>query len=174
MGSWGGSPMEDWMETEIDPREPRSFPQSTLLSVRQNSWKSHWNGQDHVNYVEYKDKTKEKIEVKNWEIYDAEYWYEFRHRDTICPQIPTGIAAACDWALNSKCLFGDTSPNNRPKTIFVHTYMLPHFHESTLRFMNQTDRFVLVTGVRLALALALALIGLFRALAVDSYVILLL
>ena len=40
-----------------------------------------------------------------------------------CPMEPTGIAATCDWALLVPCLFGDiTKP---PKTVFVHTLMLP-------------------------------------------------
>lgn len=40
-----------------------------------------------------------------------------------CPMIPTGIAAACDWAFMVPCLFGDvTKP---PETIFVRTLMLP-------------------------------------------------
>ena len=41
-----------------------------------------------------------------------------------------GISAACDWALMVPCLFGN--PYKAPRTIFVMTYMLPHFVESTL------------------------------------------
>jgi hypothetical protein len=58
--------------------------------------------------------------------------------------VPFGIAATCDWALLVPCLFGDVS--RPPKTIFVHNYMLSHFVESTLNFMDPTYRFVLVTA----------------------------
>ncbi len=62
-----------------------------------------------------------------------------------CPQEPRGIAAACDWALMIPCLFGDiTKP---PRTIFVNSYMLPHFAESTLRLLpNKSWEFVVVSG----------------------------
>ena len=58
--------------------------------------------------------------------------------------IPHGIAATADWALMVPCLFGDIS--KPPNTIFVHNYMLSHFTDSTLRFMNSSYRFVLISG----------------------------
>ena len=49
-----------------------------------------------------------------------------------CPQVPMGLAAACDWALMVPCLFGDvTKP---PSTVFVHTLMLPVRHIPLLIF----------------------------------------
>ena len=56
-----------------------------------------------------------------------------------------GIATQCDWALVVPCLY-TADPFVSPKTIFVHTYMLSHFVESTLYFMDHSYRFVLVTG----------------------------
>lgn len=58
--------------------------------------------------------------------------------------MPLGISTQVDWALMVPCMFGD--PNKPPSTIFVHNYMLPHFIESTLHFMDPTYRFVLVSG----------------------------
>lgn len=58
--------------------------------------------------------------------------------------LPRGIATMVDWALMVPCLFGN--PNVAPKTIFVHTYMLSHFVESTLSFMDPSYRFVLITA----------------------------
>ena len=53
-----------------------------------------------------------------------------------CPQVPMGLAAACDWALMVPCLFGDvTKP---PSTIFVHTLMLPVRHIPQLTFKSFT------------------------------------
>ena len=61
-----------------------------------------------------------------------------------CPVIPSGFSTYCDWAHMIPCIFGD--PYKQPKIIFVHTYMLPHFLESTLTFMNKTWKFILVSG----------------------------
>lgn len=57
---------------------------------------------------------------------------------------PSGISTQFDWTFTVPCMFGD--PNKAPSTIFVVSYMLPHFIESTLHFMDPTYRFVLVSG----------------------------
>jgi len=57
---------------------------------------------------------------------------------------PRGIAAVAGWALLVPCMFGNMK--TPPKTIFVHTYMLSHFVENVLRYMNTDYRFVLITG----------------------------
>lgn len=57
---------------------------------------------------------------------------------------PRGIATRTDWSFMIPCIFGN--PHNAPRTIFVHHYMLSHFIESTLRFMDPSFRFVLITG----------------------------
>lgn len=74
------------------------------------------------------------------------YWYETRDKFVMCPSTPIGIATQCDWALMIPCLFTGPNPYVSPKTIFVHTPMLPHFVESTLKFMNESHRFVLVSA----------------------------
>ena len=97
-------------------------------------------------------------DIGNWELWANRYWYETRIVNTSCPMVPVGIAAACDWALMVPCLF--TGPNvlmnvsdsawRAPRTIFVHTYMLPHFVESTLGRIEgrlpKDTRFVVVTA----------------------------
>jgi len=129
--------IEDELETQIDSREPRSFvaTQFTLLNVRQN------------NFDEYEcmvEGEMTSIFVPNWETFATGYWYEYRGTNCTCPMTPRGIAAMVDWALLVPCLFGNI--NQPPKTIFVHNYMLSHFVESTLYFMNPNYRFVLITG----------------------------
>jgi len=84
------------------------------------------------------------INVPNWETYTEGWWYETRLVNATCPVEPVGIAATVDWALMPLCLFGN--PESVPRTVYVHTLMLPHFAESTLRFMRKTDRFVLVSS----------------------------
>ncbi len=59
--------------------------------------------------------------------------------------VPSGISAQTDWTLMIPCMF-TADPHKPPNTIFVNTYMLPHFIESTLHFMDPTYRFVLLTG----------------------------
>jgi hypothetical protein len=131
------TPQEDHYETEIDPREPRSFKSWEMHSVRQTGF----NEMTHHDTVNKVDST---IRVPNWEVFATSYWYETRIGNISCPITPQGIAATCDWALMVPCLFGDiTKP---PKTFFVHTLMLPHFAESTLHGMNDTWRFVLLSG----------------------------
>jgi hypothetical protein len=61
-----------------------------------------------------------------------------------CPVLPSCISAYSDWAHTIPCVFGD--PFKAPKIIFVHTYMLPHFKESTLNFMNKSWEFILISG----------------------------
>jgi hypothetical protein len=84
------------------------------------------------------------VNVPNWEVYTEKWWYETRLINATCPVEPIGIAATTDWSLMQLCLFGN--PEVPPRTIYVHTLMLPHFAESTLRFMRKTDRFVLVSS----------------------------
>lgn len=57
---------------------------------------------------------------------------------------PSGISTNFDWVLMVPCMFGN--PLKPPSTIFVHNYMLPHFIESTLNFMDPSYRFVLVSA----------------------------
>jgi hypothetical protein len=123
------TPLEDHYETEIDPREPRSFKSWEMHSVRQKYEPKFTSISHHDPYGEG---------------FANKYWYETRNVSMSCPMKPQGIAATFDWALMIPCLFGDmTKP---PKTIFVHTLMLPHFAESTLPFMNDSFRFVLISG----------------------------
>ena len=131
------TPEEDHYETEIDPREPRSFKSWEMHSVRQTAFKEmiHHDALNKVDNI---------IQIRNFEVFATSYWYETRIVNMSCPMTPQGIAATCDWALMVPCLFGDmTKP---PKTVFVHTLMLPHFAESTLNGMNNTWRFVLLSG----------------------------
>eukprot|EP01034_Spumella_vulgaris_P040166 gene40166-49674_t len=58
---------------------------------------------------------------------------------------PSGIAAECDWAMEVPCLY-TANPRVSPKFFHVHTYMLPHFVESTLNFMDPSYRFILVSS----------------------------
>ena len=130
--------IEDHLETEIDPREPRSFKrrQYRTLCVRQDSF--------HIMENNRPDGSKVPMNIGNWEVWAFRYWYETRIPNTTCPQLPRGIAAETDWSLMVPCLFGDV--NKPPRTIYVHTYMLPHFVESTLHFMDPSYRFVLITA----------------------------
>jgi hypothetical protein len=132
------SEIEDQLETQIDPREPRSFHRyyTTLLSVRLPGFSSV------IRYLP--DGRNESYGIGSWEIFAKRYWYEMRIENASCEQIPAGIAATCDWALLVPCLFGDVS--RPPNTIFVQHYMLSHFVESTLKFMDSSYRFVLVSG----------------------------
>lgn len=57
---------------------------------------------------------------------------------------PNGVATFADWAQTVPCIFGDHT--QQPGIVFVHTYMLPHFVETTLQRMNKSWAFVLVTG----------------------------
>lgn len=122
---------DDWYETQIDPRIPRSFPQEDKLMTRQRGFHT-------INT------TAGALHVNNWELWAQHYWYEYKPEGMECPDTPVGIAAATDWTLTIPCLFGDIS--QKPRTIFVNTLMLPHFAESTLRFMPHDVRFVLVSG----------------------------
>lgn len=135
----GGSSIENSLETQIDNRIPSSFRQRepiNLLMIRQPGFSNIYSMQDgHIV----------TIPVSNWELYAHDYWYEFRTFNMSCPQLPRGIAAFCDWALMVPCLFGDvTKP---PRTIFVQTFMLPHFVESTMQFLpNKSWEFILISG----------------------------
>lgn len=128
---------EDRLETEIDPRIPRSFTE--------NLYEYQWTRQDSFQYVSYFDKdgneNKQYVSFQRWA---WNYWYETRLPNATCPQEPKGIAAACDWAILIPCLYGDVT--KEPKTIFVHTDFIHHLVESTFRFINHDWRFVLVSG----------------------------
>jgi hypothetical protein len=128
---------QDRLETEIDSREPRSFTE--------NIYKYHWTRQDDFQHVQYTDKNgniqQEKV---SWQRWAWNYWYETRHPNSSCPQIPKGIAATCDWAIMVPCLFGDVT--KEPRTVFVHTDFIHHLFESTFRFINPDWKFVLVSA----------------------------
>ncbi len=130
-GSYGGSPMEEKLETQIDSREPRSFPTTELMAIRPYGFPGYNQSDGEFKKV-------------NWETYARTYWYEYRDVNMSCPQIPSGISATTDWSLMIPCLYGNV--NILPKTIFVHTYMLSHFVESTLKFMSKDARFVLLSA----------------------------
>ena len=138
-GITGSNPEdEERFETEIDIREPRSFTDRTysMLMVRHDGFKemtcSNSNGDLSGRYV------------ANWEVFASQYWYETRTPNCSCPITPKGIAAAADWAVLVPCLFGNvTKP---PKLVYVSTMMLPHFSESTLRFMPLDWRFILISA----------------------------
>lgn len=129
--------MEDHLETEIDARLPSSFATSEILSSRGLGFKK---------MVTNKPTGSETWEIANWEIWVKQYWYETRIQNTSCPQTPFGIAARADWALTIPCLYGDPYMEGGPKIVHVNTYMLPHFAESTLHFMDKSARFILLSS----------------------------
>jgi len=128
--------LQDRYETEIDSREPRSF--------RENMYQYHWTRQDGFEYVSYIHNNNTEYLKVSWQRYSLDYWYETRVPNAICPQIPKGIAAMCDWAIMVPCLFGDVT--KEPRTVFVHTDFIHHLFESTFRFINPDWRFVLVSS----------------------------
>ena len=83
---------EDKFETEIDIREPRSFVKFrwNTLSVRPDVFTELicWsNGvEKHHQYP-----------LHNYEYFAIDYRYNKRTPNCSCPQIPIGLAAACDW-----------------------------------------------------------------------------
>jgi len=128
---------EDRLETEIDPRIPRSFTDYL--------YEYQWTRQDFFQYIYYNDKNgNENSEYVSFQRWAWNYWYETRIPNSTCPQEPKGIAAACDWAILIPCLYGDVT--KEPKTVFVHTDFLHHLVESTFRFINPEWRFVLVSA----------------------------
>ncbi len=142
IGWWGGSPMEDLLETQIDLHRPASFPYWDNLVVRQQNF-------DTLFYNDSDSGEHKSMHIGNWETYTLRYWYEYRIRHAACPQKPIGIAAATDLSLLCTCLFGQVNVEDdlrKVRTIFVHTYMLSHFYESTLTFMPRDVRFILYTG----------------------------
>ena len=133
-GEFGGTLAEELMETPIDPREPRSFPTTEWLTLRPNS----------PGEVGLQAPDGSWTHINNWEVYMMGWWYETRMVNASCPILPSGFSATTDWAFLPLCLFGDvTKP---PKTIFVHTHMLPHFIESTLPVLPKSYRFILITA----------------------------
>lgn len=133
--------MEDLLETQIDQRKPTSFPYWENLVVRQQNFDTLYFNDTDGNF--------KSTHIGNWETYTLRYWYEYRIRNATCPQKPIGIAAATDLSLMCTCLFGGINVEadiRKARTIFVHTYMLSHFYESTLTFMPRDVRFILYTG----------------------------
>jgi hypothetical protein len=57
---------------------------------------------------------------------------------------PRGLSATTDWTLSVPCLFGNVY--EEPRLVFVNTFMLPHFAESTFNFMNHSWSFVLISA----------------------------
>jgi len=51
LGDYGGTYWENLLETPIDLREPRSFPQSGLLVVRQKTFKTLHKGSSRCRYA---------------------------------------------------------------------------------------------------------------------------
>ena len=54
--------VEDYYETEIDPRLPSEFPAYKLLRTRVN-------GFNEIIHYDYASDTKTTIEVRNWELF---------------------------------------------------------------------------------------------------------
>lgn len=132
--------IEEHYETEFDLREPKVF-------AAENNWElltTRPKGFDTIESYNSDGTLKSSTHVSNWERFALNYWFETRVVNSSCPELPQGIATTCDWALMIPCMFGD--PYKPPRTIFVHNYMLPHFIESTLRFMDKDYRFVLISG----------------------------
>lgn len=127
--------IEKLLETQIDPRLPSSFQRFETLQTRSDGFQY---------IIRYENGEKIITDIGNWENYIRGYWWEYRKFNETCPQLPRGIAAEADLALQCPCLFGDL--NKKPKVIFVHSYMLSHFVESTLNFMDKSWRFVLISG----------------------------
>ena len=79
-------------ETEIDIREPRSFVKFrwNTLSVRPDVFTELicWS-----NGV----KKHHQYPLHNYEYFAIDYRYNKRTPNCSCPQIPIGLAAACDW-----------------------------------------------------------------------------
>jgi len=72
------------------------------------------------------------------------YKYESRIQFSSCEMEPAGISTQFDWACLVPCMFGN--PHRAPSTVFVSTFMLPHFVEHTLNNMDPRYRFVLISG----------------------------
>jgi hypothetical protein len=126
---------EAHLETQIDPRLPTSFKRFKTLETRSDSFQY---------IIRYENGEKIIDDIGNWENYIRGYWWEYRKFNTTCPQLPRGIAAEADLALQCPCLFGNIY--KPPNVIFVHSYMLSHFVESTLQFMDKSWKFILITG----------------------------
>eukprot|EP00605_Chrysophyceae_sp_TOSAG23-4_P000955 GSChrysophyteH1.ASY1.ANO1.1055.1 assembled CDS len=137
VGHWGGTWYEDILETPIDYREPRSFPTTEWHVAR-------------PNFPLSTPLTLANGEIKtlgNFEKYVMDWWYETREVNASCPVLPEGFGTRTDWTLNQLCLFGNVTPEGPgPKTIFVETHMLPHFAESTLKFMPRRFKFILISA----------------------------
>lgn len=148
--------LQDDTETEIDIRSPRDFESWKTYSVRQKNFK-------YMTRSDPDGKT-DTYDIGNWELFAHGYWYETRIKNTTCPMLPAGVAAACDWAMMVPCLFtgpgdlmkmtdsqakGETAWWTPPSTIFVHHFMLSHFCESLSFYEGRLPpdiRFVLVIG----------------------------
>eukprot|EP00601_Ochromonadales_sp_CCMP2298_P016600 CAMPEP_0173229914 /NCGR_PEP_ID=MMETSP1142-20121109/7426_1 /TAXON_ID=483371 /ORGANISM="non described non described, Strain CCMP2298" /LENGTH=421 /DNA_ID=CAMNT_0014158879 /DNA_START=220 /DNA_END=1481 /DNA_ORIENTATION=- len=133
------TPMEHQLETEFDPALPRSFLNNDreFMEVRPVGFNSR-------SYYDANGVYKGTDNIANWERYALGYWWETHRLYSSCSMEPTGIATHADWALMVPCMFGDSA--KLPRVIFVHNYMLPHFIESTLKFMHENASFVLLSG----------------------------
>lgn len=134
--------IENILETEIDLREPKSFRRkyyTEYLSVRQMGFQYMNRYDKHGKYIR-------TDRIPNWELFALKYWFETRQPYSDCPMFPIGIATIVDWALLIPCMFGNPFIPGGPRIIYVHNYMLPHFIESTLHFMDKSYRFVLISG----------------------------
>lgn len=143
--------LENDLETEIELTAPSSFPIWNTMSVRLDGFKYMTR--------HYEDGRTETYDIGNWENWARAYWYETRIPNTTCPQLPQGIAAACDLAAMVPCFYASSQillpaeerqSKDWPRTIFVHTLQLPHFVESTLRFIEnivtKDHKFVIVVA----------------------------
>jgi len=135
---------ENKLETEIDLRLPSSFLSYKYLHVRPNI-DGNYTVDTYNKATNRMETTVKTYDRNNWEVFAKSYWYEARAINASCPQVPQGVAVVADWALMIPCMFGN--PNAKPKIVYAHTYMLPHFIESTYNFMDKSDwHFVLISS----------------------------
>ena len=82
---------ENKFETEIDIREPRSFVKFLTLSVRPDVFTELicWSDDGVEKHHQYP--------LHNYEYFAIDYRYNTRKTNCSCPQLPIGLAAACDW-----------------------------------------------------------------------------
>ena len=136
--------IENKLETEIDLRLPSTFRSYKYLHVRPSIDQNYTVDR----YIESSNSIQKVVKLynrNNWEVFAKSYWYETREINASCPQVPQGVSVVADWALMIPCMFGN--PAIKPKIVYVHTYMLPHFIESTYRFAEKSDwHFVLVSS----------------------------
>jgi hypothetical protein len=113
--------MEAKYQTAIDPRPPRSFPNSEIMAGRAISFKGSM-----------------KADMRKPEKFLPTAMKE-------CVHNPVGIAAAADWAFNG-CLYGDPDLAGGPKLVHVNKYTLSHFVNKVLPKLPLSYRFVLLVS----------------------------